>query len=85
MVYKKAYLVTYQLHGSSIIGFQWMDHGALVGVGSNGLFKTTFFEGKIPPLQDFKKVVQILQRFVLKKIDTKSAYFTGKQVEIHQI
>jgi hypothetical protein len=32
MVYKKAYLVTHQLHGSSIIGFQWMDHGALVGV-----------------------------------------------------
>jgi hypothetical protein len=41
MVYKKAYLVTHQLHGSSIIGFQWMDHGALVGAGSNGLFKTT--------------------------------------------
>jgi len=33
MVYKKAYLVTHRLHGSSIIGFQWMDHGALVGAG----------------------------------------------------
>jgi hypothetical protein len=55
MVYKKAYLVTQQLHGSSIIGFQWMDHGVLVGAGSNGLFKTTFFRSKIPPFQDFKK------------------------------
>jgi len=62
-----------------------MDHGSPMGAGSNGLFKTTFFRGKIPPLQDLKKVLQILQRFVLKTIDTKLAYFKGKRVEIHQI
>jgi hypothetical protein len=53
MVYKKAYLVTHQLHGSSIIGFQWMDHGALVGVlGQMDCLKQLFSGGKIPPLQD---------------------------------
>jgi hypothetical protein len=55
MVYKKAYLVTHQLHGSSIIGFQWMDHGALVGVGSDGLFKTTFLRAKFHHFKIKKK------------------------------